>query len=39
MRILSNVLSVDNMLCYREGEFSHGANVGFSWFLFEYYVL
>lgn len=29
MRILSNVLSGDNMLCYREGEFSHGANVGF----------
>lgn len=27
MRILSNVLSVDDMLCYREGELSHGAMV------------
>lgn len=27
MRILSNVLGVDNMLCYREGELSHGAMV------------
>lgn len=30
MRILSNVLSVDDMLCYREGELSHGAMV-FVW--------